>query len=226
MATVDKAAIGWTMGIVAVAIAIAGMGAGGGITTPSMPEMDVSMPSPTVVPEEPTPSDPFAEAAEKVKAQQMEREAAMEEQLAMVGEKESEPEPEAMESEMTTEPEAMESEVSVSEPRLEEAPAAMGPKTVVVDMPEGTSVPGCEETNECYIPASVTINVGDTVSWVNSDTAAHTVTSGTPADGPDGIFDSSLVMGGGTFEVTFDESGSYDYFCMVHPWMVVTVTVN
>ena len=53
-----------------------------------------------------------------------------------------------------------------------------GPQTVSVDIPSGTAVPGCEETNECYLPASVTINVGDTVEWTNSDTAAHTVTGG------------------------------------------------
>ncbi len=114
----------------------------------------------------------------------------------------------------------------MEEPMMEETSAPAGPQTVTVTIPTGTSVPGCEETNECWTPASVTINAGDTVSWDNVDTAAHTVTSGTPADGPDGTFDSSLLMGGATFEVTFDESGSNDYFCMVHPWMVGNVQVN
>ncbi|MCH6571973.1 MAG: hypothetical protein IH780_05365, partial [Thaumarchaeota archaeon] len=49
---------------------------------------------------------------------------------------------------------------------------------------------------------------------------------GTPSDGPDGTFDSSLFMAGTTFEHTFDEAGTYDYFCMVHPWMTGTVQVN
>ncbi len=93
-------------------------------------------------------------------------------------------------------------------------------------MPAGTSVPGCEETNECYLPADLTINAGDTVDFVNVDTAAHTVTGGSPADGPSGVFDSSLVMGGATYSFTFEDAGSYDYFCMVHPWMVGSVTVN
>ena len=115
----------------------------------------------------------------------------------------------------------------MEEPKKDEpAAASAGPKTVVVTIPAGTSVPGCEETNECYLPPSVSINTGDTVSWDNTDTAAHTVTSGTPADGPDGIFDSSLLMGGNTFEVTFDSAGSYDYFCMVHPWMIGNVQVS
>ena len=101
-----------------------------------------------------------------------------------------------------------------------------GPMTHTVEMPAGTSVPGCEETNECYLPADLTINAGDTVDFVNVDTAAHTVTGGSPADGPSGVFDSSLVMGGATYSFTFEDAGSYDYFCMVHPWMVGSVTVN
>ena len=115
----------------------------------------------------------------------------------------------------------------VEKPTTEIAPVdPKGPQTVMVDMPSGTAVPGCEETNECYIPASVTINVGDTVEWTNSDTAAHTVTGGSPAEGPSGVFDSSLVLGGAQYSFTFEESGSFNYFCMVHPWMVGNVQVN
>jgi len=101
-----------------------------------------------------------------------------------------------------------------------------GPTTHVVEIPVGTSVPGCEESNACYTPADITINAGDTVEWINVDTAAHTVTGGSPADGPSGVFDSSLVMADAVYAFTFDDAGSYDYFCMVHPWMVGSVTVN
>ena len=100
--------------------------------------------------------------------------------------------------------------------------------TASVEIPEGTGVPGCEETDECYIPSTVTIDVGGEVTWDNVDTAAHTVTSGTAADGPDGFFDSSLFMAGTTYSFKFDdfEPGEYPYFCMVHPWMVGTVVVQ
>ncbi len=114
-------------------------------------------------------------------------------------------------------------ETSEEETMMEES---AGPTTVHVEIPLGTAVPGCEETNECWSPADVTINAGDTVHWMNLDTAAHTVTGGSPADGPSGVFDSSLVMVDATYEFTFDDAGSYDYFCMVHPWMVGSVTVN
>ena len=108
----------------------------------------------------------------------------------------------------------------------ESAEEPSGPVTVEVSMPSGTSVPGCEVTNECFIPASVSINVGDTVAWSNDDSAAHTVTSGTPEGGPSGVFDSSLLIAGGIYEHTFDSAGTVDYFCMVHPWMVGDVKVS
>jgi len=60
----------------------------------------------------------------------------------------------------------------------------------------------------------------------NTDTAAHTYTSGTPGDGPDGIFDSSLVMAGESYEWTADVVGEIDYFCMLHPWMVGVLIVE
>lgn len=91
--------------------------------------------------------------------------------------------------------------------------------TVNVSVSTGSSVPGCEENNSCYIPYEARVNTFGKVTWHNDDSAAHTVTSGTPADGPDGIFDSSLFMAGAEFSHKFEESGIYDYFCMVHPWM-------
>ena len=91
----------------------------------------------------------------------------------------------------------------------------------------GSSVPGCEETADgCFIPSPVTIDIGATVTWENNDTAAHTSTAGSAADGPSGVFDSSLIMAGSSFSHTFDSVGTYDYFCMVHPWMSGTVIVE
>ncbi len=102
----------------------------------------------------------------------------------------------------------------------------LAPTTHMVSIPQSASSPGCENTSECYLPSSLEIQVGDTVLWSNDDTAAHTVSSGNPVDGMDGIFDSSLFMSGTTFEFTFDESGKYPYFCMVHPWMTGEIIVN
>ena len=79
---------------------------------------------------------------------------------------------------------------------------------------------------DCFIPNPVTVHLGTVVTWANTDTAAHTATSGTPADGPSGVFDSSLVMAGGSFSYTTDTVGSFDYHCMVHPWMTGTLIVE
>ncbi len=95
-----------------------------------------------------------------------------------------------------------------------------------ITIPQGTSIPGCEENNQCFIPAVMNVDVGGEVTWSNDDSAAHTVTSGTAKDGPDGNFDSSLFMEGTTFSVKFDEKGEYPYFCMVHPWMIGLITVG
>jgi len=107
-------------------------------------------------------------------------------------------------------------------------PSAFAAETASVSAPVGSGVTGCEETNECFIPAEVTVDVGGVVTWTNDDSAAHTVTSGSAADTDDvgALFDSGLFLAGATFPVTFDEAGTYPYFCMVHPWMVGTVIVQ
>ena len=108
----------------------------------------------------------------------------------------------------------------------EAAAAAAGPETHIVETAMGSGAPGCETSNACYLPQDITINAGDTVTWDNVDNAAHTITGGSPANGPSGEFDSSLLMAKGVFSHTFDDAGYYDYFCMVHPWMIGSVTVN
>jgi predicted secreted protein with PEFG-CTERM motif len=106
------------------------------------------------------------------------------------------------------------------------APAFADHVTVEVNVPAGSSTPGCETTNECYIESEVTIDAGSEVVWSNDDSASHTVTSGTPNDGPDGIFDSGLFLSGQTFSHMFDEEGEFPYFCLVHPWMQGMVIVQ
>ena len=96
----------------------------------------------------------------------------------------------------------------------------------IVSIPSGAGAPGCEETNECYAPAELTISSGTIVIWENDDAAAHLATSGTPDGGPDGAFDSGMIMGGDSFEFEFTEKGEFPYYCIVHPWMVGTVTVE
>ena len=105
--------------------------------------------------------------------------------------------------------------------------AEHGATSVTVQNAPGSSVPGCEETAEgCFIPNIATVVIGGEVTWENGDTAAHTSTAGSATEGPSGVWDSSLIMAGSSFSHTFDAEGSFDYFCMVHPWMAGTVIVE
>ena len=95
-----------------------------------------------------------------------------------------------------------------------------------VTIPNEAALPSCADSGSCFLPSEVTIGVGETVTWVNDSTTIHTVTSGNPDDGFDGIFDSGIIMGEDTFSHTFTEAGQYEYFCSIHPWMQSTVMVG
>jgi len=128
-----------------------------------------------------------------------------------------------------TEPKGIESTISIIpestlEPIAEPEPELL-PMTAIVSVPAGSAIPGCDDTDECYLPYETNVAMGATVSWINDDSAAHTVTSGT-VDAVSSVFDSGLFLAGDVFEFTFDEAGTYDYFCMVHPWMTGIVNVN
>jgi len=109
-------------------------------------------------------------------------------------------------------------------PQREEPKTSNPITTASVIIPSGTGVPGCEDNLSCFSPFSISIEQGQTVTWINEDTVAHTVTSGTGY--PDNSFDSSLFMSGDSFSVTFPHEGTYEYFCMVHPWQTGVVTVG
>lgn len=75
-------------------------------------------------------------------------------------------------------------------------------------------------------PETITIEPGIKIRWENEDHAAHTITSGTPLDGPDGKFDSSVFSTGEVFEHVFEQPGEYHYFCMLHPWKEGKIVVK
>ncbi len=107
-------------------------------------------------------------------------------------------------------------------------PAAFADHSEVTIVPAaGSGAPGCEETADgCYIPGTATVDVGGVVIMSNTDSAAHTYTSGTPDGGPDGVFDTSLLMVDNSFEWSPMTAGEQPYFCMVHPWMQGLIIVQ
>jgi len=68
-----------------------------------------------------------------------------------------------------------ESQISESITSVEESIVKV-PMTLIISLPAGSGVPGCDETNECFLPYDTTIGVGGTITWSNDDSAAHTVT--------------------------------------------------
>jgi predicted secreted protein with PEFG-CTERM motif len=100
---------------------------------------------------------------------------------------------------------------------------------VTIEPIAGSGSPGCEETPEgCFMPSTATVDVGGVVIFSNTDSAAHTFTSGeaTDADSVGAIFDSSLAMAGTSFEWSPTEVGDVPYFCIVHPWMAGLIIVQ
>ncbi len=76
-------------------------------------------------------------------------------------------------------------------------------------------------SNFTFNPLTITINNGTTVTWTNNDNVAHTVTSVT------GVFDSSSISPGSTWSYTFNQTGTFEYGCTIHPSIphgTVTVT--
>jgi plastocyanin len=85
-------------------------------------------------------------------------------------------------------------------------------EAVAVDIPEIT-----------FEPADVTVKVGESVSWTNSDDIQHTVTK---VGGPGPAFDSGNLDPGDEFEQTFDKKGKIDYVCTIHAGQEGSVTVE
>ena len=73
--------------------------------------------------------------------------------------------------------------------------------------------------NFAFDPKTVTIKVGQTVTWTNQDSATHTVTG-------DGGIDSGDLPKGQSYSKTFDTAGTFNYHCSIHPSMTGQVIVE
>ncbi len=88
-------------------------------------------------------------------------------------------------------------------------------------------------SDNCFKPSTINVPAGSTVTWVNKDTASHTVTyAKNPLDAStwdlDGktLFGMTLIAPNQSVTWTFDKEGEYPYFCAVHPWMIGRVIVE
>ena len=104
--------------------------------------------------------------------------------------------------------------------------AACGGSEAATSTDAPTTTAGLAEVNVsiasfAFGPDVVTVPAGTTVTWTNDEGAvAHTTTS------DDGLWDSATLQPGDQFSFTFDEPGTYTYFCSIHPSMTATIVVE
>jgi plastocyanin len=95
---------------------------------------------------------------------------------------------------------------------------APSPQTTFVSILSGSA----DSYSISFSPEQVTVVIGvnNTVTWVNNDNAAHTITA------KDGSFGSGNIGSGGSYTYTFMTPGTYSYYCAYHSWMIGSVVVE
>jgi LPXTG-motif cell wall-anchored protein len=91
---------------------------------------------------------------------------------------------------------------------------------LAVGGPASAATSGVSEVDFDFVPATITIGVGDTVLWTNNGASPHTSTGGS--------WDSGTMNPGATFSHMFSSAGTFPYHCTFHEnlGMVGTVTVQ
>jgi plastocyanin len=69
-----------------------------------------------------------------------------------------------------------------------------------------------------FAPSTLTVAVGDTITWTNKDMVGHTATAA-------GVFDTGVIASGTTASVTLMKAGTFTYHCKIHPFMTGTIVV-
>lgn len=86
--------------------------------------------------------------------------------------------------------------------------------------PTPTAANAVEISNFKFSPPTLTVKVGDKVTWTNRDSVGHTATA------DDGSFDTGILDQGKSGTVTFDKAGTFGYYCVPHPKMRGTIIVQ
>jgi plastocyanin len=87
----------------------------------------------------------------------------------------------------------------------------------------GNTAPGANEVwmkDKEFVPSSITVTSGTTVTWINKDPIMHDVTSDSD------LFGSGSMQANATFSFKFTTAGTYTYHCTIHPTMTGKVIVN
>lgn len=94
---------------------------------------------------------------------------------------------------------------------------------VNAQVPPATATPDYQTAsvsiaNFAFNPTTITVKIGTTVTWINDDPAPHTIISPT--------FTSNTLNTGDSFSYTFNQEGTFNYYCSIHPSMTGQIIVQ
>ena len=102
-------------------------------------------------------------------------------------------------------------------------PGCGGTTTTPTPTPTATPISGQANVNIsgfAFVPQTLRVAVGTRVTWTNNDSVNHTITS------QDNLFDSGTISKGATFSYIFNQSGTFEYHCKIHPSMTGKIIVE
>jgi plastocyanin len=109
-------------------------------------------------------------------------------------------------------------------------PSAVPGGTIQVNIAVGAGSGGqtgpCAAAKNCFSPNSLNLKPGDIVTWKNADTVTHTLTSGNPSDAQTGVLFYKTISAGDSVSIIFNNPGTMNYFCKIHPWLIGQVIVG
>jgi len=95
-----------------------------------------------------------------------------------------------------------------------------GPRSAAANDQSSAATAAVKIDNFVFGPQTITVPVGATVTWTNSDDIPHTAVS------TDGVFKSKVMDTDEKFTYTFTKAGTYPYYCTIHPRMTGKVVVQ
>ncbi|MGE5358833.1 MAG: cupredoxin family copper-binding protein [Bacteroidales bacterium] len=101
------------------------------------------------------------------------------------------------------------------------SPTSPSPSPSPSPAPGGSAGVTINISNSAFAPSSMTVKVGQTVAWQNSDSITHTATANS------GAFDTGAIAPGSTSAaITMSTAGTFAYHCSIHPFMTGTLIVT
>ena len=109
---------------------------------------------------------------------------------------------------------------STTTPAATPTPTAIASPTSAPTATQTTPHANVAISGFAFVPSTLTVSVGTTVTWTNNDSSSHTIASN------DNLFQSGTLAKGATFSHTFGQKGTFNYRCSIHPSMTGKIIVE